>query len=240
MKIEKVTIKNFRGYKDETTIAIDDLTVFVGKNDMGKSTILEALDIFFNGKNAIAKIEKDDVNAANRMNGECDIILGVTFSDLPLNIVLDDTNETTLSSEYLVNTDGRLEIIKLFPNGGSEKVFFNALHPTNKNCEDLLLKKRPELQKIVKENEIECENRTINAELRKAIWNHFQENLNLQEIYIDANKISEKDLWEKLKNYMPLYALFQSDRKNSDGDSEVQDPMKLAVREILSAPNIVQ
>jgi AAA15 family ATPase/GTPase len=32
---------------------------------------------------------------------------------------------------------------------------------------------------------------------------------------------------------MPLYSLFQSDRKNSDGDSEVQNPMKLAVEEIL-------
>ena len=35
---------------------------------------------------------------------------------------------------------------------------------------------------------------------------------------------------------MPLYSLFQSDRKNSDGDSEVQNPMKLAVQEILKDP----
>lgn len=46
MKIKSVKIKNFRGYKDETKIDFDDLTVFVGKNDIGKSTILEALDIF--------------------------------------------------------------------------------------------------------------------------------------------------------------------------------------------------
>ena len=32
---------------------------------------------------------------------------------------------------------------------------------------------------------------------------------------------------------MPLFSLFQSDRKNSDGDSEVQNPMKSAVQEIL-------
>jgi hypothetical protein len=32
---------------------------------------------------------------------------------------------------------------------------------------------------------------------------------------------------------MPLYTLFQADRKNSDEDGEVQDPMRLAVREIL-------
>ncbi len=43
MKISQVKISNFRGYKDETTIDFNDLTVFVGKNDVGKSTVLEAL-----------------------------------------------------------------------------------------------------------------------------------------------------------------------------------------------------
>lgn len=38
---------------------------------------------------------------------------------------------------------------------------------------------------------------------------------------------------------MPLYALFQSDRKNSDGDNEIQDPLKEAVRQILSNDEIM-
>ena len=48
MKITKIKIKNFRSYKDEVEIELGDLTAFVGKNDIGKSTVLEALDIFFN------------------------------------------------------------------------------------------------------------------------------------------------------------------------------------------------
>ena len=48
MKINTVKIKNFRSYKDEINIEFGDLTAFVGKNDIGKSTVLEALDIFFN------------------------------------------------------------------------------------------------------------------------------------------------------------------------------------------------
>ena len=46
MKIKKVIIRNFRAYREQKIIDIDDLTVFVGKNDVGKSTTLEALDIF--------------------------------------------------------------------------------------------------------------------------------------------------------------------------------------------------
>ena len=52
----------------------------------------------------------------------------------------------------------------------------------------------------------------------------------------DRNKVQRyKDDKKYHHNNNPLlYALFQSDRKNSDGDSEVQDPLKEAVRQILN------
>lgn len=58
MKIDKIILENFRGYKKRTEISFDDLTVFIGKNDVGKSTILQALDIFFNEKDALKKLKK--------------------------------------------------------------------------------------------------------------------------------------------------------------------------------------
>ena len=61
MRITSLTLRNFRRYRNETTITFDDLTVLVGKNDVGKSTILEALDIFFNDGTGCIKIDKDDV-----------------------------------------------------------------------------------------------------------------------------------------------------------------------------------
>lgn len=48
MKLKEISIENFRGYKSRVTVTFEDLTAFVRKNDIGKSTILEALDIFFN------------------------------------------------------------------------------------------------------------------------------------------------------------------------------------------------
>ncbi len=60
----------------------------------------------------------------------------------------------------------------------------------------------------------------------------------MQDIEIEVAKIDAKNIWEQLKAYMPLYSLFQADRKNSDGDSKVQDPMRLAVKEILGDPAI--
>lgn len=234
MRIKTVKIKNFRGYKDEVEIQFGKLTAFVGKNDIGKSTILEALDIFFNDSKGVIKIDKDDVNKQALALNDTETIISVCFEELPANIIIDATNQTTLQAEYLLNLDGNLEIIKKFSNAGKEKVFIKANHPTNDICKELLQKKNTELQKIIRDNFISCDNQTINAVMRTAIWKHFNQDLGLSEIEIDVTKGDTKSIWDKLQLYLPLYSLFQSDRRNSDGDNEVQDPLKEAVRQILN------
>ena len=238
MRISQVKIKNFRGYRDEQIINFNDLTVFVGKNDVGKSSILEALDIFFNEKKGTIKLDKEDINKQSSGAGQTNIEISVVFEDLPESIIIDSTNQTTLNDEYLLTSDGKLEILKVYPNAGTEKVYIRAHHPTKLECADLLLKKQADLKKIIINNDILCDDRTRNAVMRRAIWMNYQDDLALDLVEIDASKEDAKNIWNQLKNYLPLYSLFQSDRKNSDGDSEVQDPMKLAVAEIFKDPEI--
>jgi len=238
MKIKSLRIQNFRGYKDETCIQFDDLTVIVGKNDVGKSTVLEALDIFFNDGKGVVKLEKDDVNKAALNIGENVITIAVTFQDLPATVIIDTSNETTLAGEFLLNNNGDLEIIKKYPNAGAAKVYIKANHPTHAECSDLLLVKNADLKRTLKKFEIECENQTVNASLREAIWKHFEDELAPAEVELDVTKGETKDIWEKLQTYLPFYILFQSDRKNSDNDSEVQDPLKKAVAQILAETEI--
>ena len=51
MNLVRVRLRNFRCYKDEISIDIGDITAFIGKNDSGKSSILDALSIFFEENN---------------------------------------------------------------------------------------------------------------------------------------------------------------------------------------------
>lgn len=234
MKLQSIKIKNFRGYREEIKVVFNDLTVFVGKNDIGKSTILEALDIFFNDGKGVVKIDKNDVNILEAQNGNQDTIISVCFSDLPDRIVIDSSVDTNLRDEYLLNADGCLEIIKKYKNGGAPKVYIKANHPTNIKCTDLMLKKNADLKRIIQTDGIECENLSINSVMRAAIWNHYSDDLQIQEIEIEATKEDAKKIWENISCYMPVYSLFQSDRKNSDGDNEVQDPLKEAVKQILN------
>ena len=233
MKIKSITLKNFRGYNRETTISFDNLTAFVGRNDIGKSTILEALDIFFNDGKGIVKMDKSDLNVEAKKHGDTEISITVRFDDLPGSIVIDSACETTFSSEYLLNPDGLLEITKRYPNGGNAKVFIRAQHPTNPACAALLQKKDSELRTIIEGADIVCNDRSNNPSMRAAIWQHYANDLRLSTVEIEVTKSNTKSIWERLQNYLPIYSLFQADRKNSDGDSEVQDPLREAVKAIL-------
>ena len=104
MKLREIILKNFRGYYVETRITIDDLTALIGKNDVGKSTILEALDIFFNQ----SKIDSVDRNVFH--TGE-ETVIGCVFDDLPAEITLENVT-TSFSKEYLINRDGNLEVLR--------------------------------------------------------------------------------------------------------------------------------
>ena len=65
MRIKSMTLQNFRRYSNAVTIEFENLTAFVGKNDAGKSSILEALDIFFNEGKGCVKLDKDDINTVS-------------------------------------------------------------------------------------------------------------------------------------------------------------------------------
>jgi len=232
MKIKKLILKNFRIFKEITTIDFDNLTVFIGKNDIGKSTILEVLEIFFNDKDARIKIDKDDLSKGTDSS---EILIGVVFEDLPKELIIDATVETNLEEEYLLNKDGNLEIHKIYLNGKLKETSILANHPNNPSLKDLLSLKISELKTRAQDLSIDLseEDKRVSSKIRKAIRENINEEIELEEISILVDKEGTKQIWEQLKNYMPLCALFQSDRENVDQDSEVQDPMRIAIKKIL-------
>lgn len=232
MRLESVTIKNFRCYRKEVVVQIRDLTTFVGKNDIGKSSVLEALEIFFN--NDTVKIEAQD---ANIYSGDSQVTITCEFSDLPPKLSLDAGAETTLTNEYLLTKDGTLKIRKVFEckSKPSVEVFLLARHPTAVGVNGLLELKEKDLQKIVKDKGLEVQLKG-NPGMRKAIWDAEPGLKLLDDVLIPVSKPKEdtKRVWEQLESYLPMFALFQSDRNSRDSDGEVQNPMKAAVQAALA------
>lgn len=110
MLLKKIILQNFRGYKNKHTIEVDQLTAFIGKNDAGKSSIFDALAIFFD--HPLAKIDSSDYCVHAGKIGE--LRIGCVFDNFPEQIVIDSTTTTTLKNEYLLNCNGELEIHKVY------------------------------------------------------------------------------------------------------------------------------
>ncbi|MDD2943901.1 MAG: ATP-binding protein [bacterium] len=231
MYIKSVILENFRAYKDRTVIPFTDLTAFIGKNDAGKSTILEALDIFFEG--GVKKIESDD---ASKTGDAKAVRIGVVFDRLPEEIILDTNVTTTFENEYLLNSEKDLEIHKTYNCSlSSPKVTISAcaVHPEAADVANLLQKSNKELKAIIKERNLQGKcNQTENPSMRLAIYQDHSD-LQLQLREVPLNDANGKAVWAAIQNYLPIFALFQSDRPSTDQDSEVQDPMKLAVKQAL-------
>ena len=174
MRLKKLSISNFRGYQDKVDIPISNLTTFIGRNDIGKSTILEALEIFFNNK--LVQIDIDDLNKQAYENGADEIVISCIFDDLPTEIVVDANKNTTFDNEFLLNSDGDLEIVKKYKVSGSklkENVYILCNHPTKEHYNDLLVLKNNDLKKRAQQLQINPSlyNASINVEsFSNCVW----------------------------------------------------------------------
>jgi energy-coupling factor transporter ATP-binding protein EcfA2 len=218
---------------DEISIDFDNITTLIGKNDSGKSTIMDALDIFLNDIDP----DKDD---GSKNGNPKDLAIICEFTNLPDELILDDTNPTNLSDEYLLNERGNLEIHKIYDGHLQSPKISSieacAYHPTIDGVKDLLQLKNAELKARAMELHIDLSgiDSRANAPIRKCIREHFDD-LRLSSIMIPLNEDNAKKIWAELLKYLPVFALFKSDRASTDQDPEAQDPLKTAVQEAIKA-----
>lgn len=229
MRLEKLILKNFRGYQGEHSIDINSLTALVGRNDVGKTTILDALGIFFEHK--LCKYDTTD-KCVDCIDND-DVAIGCIFSEVDAPIILDATSITSLKEEYLLNSEGKLEIYKIFVKGkGNGSVQAKCIAPSVKGAKSLLTKKNDELKTIAESIGVNEADKRSNVSLRKEIYKEIGD-LKLKEAFIKLNAEEGKVICEKIYEKLPHFALFRADRPSTDEESEVQDPMKSAVQTAL-------
>lgn len=228
MKLNKLKVKNFRCYKEEFEITFRDLTAIIAKNDIGKSTILEALDSFFN----LEKLESGDRSVGLRNSDDVEITC--YFEDIPDELIIDTDNKISPRREYLLNEEGFLEIKRVYKGAipKCDNVIVNSYHPSFENYNDLFDLKIAQLRRRASDIGVNLTNvnETIKSALRHAIWS----NVAHEELLLEETQLEIKStIWKELQNSLPMYQLFKSDRPSSDQDAEAQDPIKFAIKAAL-------
>jgi len=231
MKLVRLRIRNFRCYKDEIAFDFEEMTAFIGKNDVGKSSVMDALDIFLN------EGTPDKHDAAKKGDGK-DLTIICEFKDVPGEAIIDDNVPTNFQIEHLLNAQGLLEIHKTYSGHTATpkctSIASYAIHPTADGVRDLIQLKNSELKKRAKDLKIDLSgiDPKVNAQLRKSIRDSVGD-LKLQPVLVPLNDENAKKTWDGIKVYIPVLALFKSDRASTDQDPEAQDPLKTAVKEAI-------
>jgi predicted ATP-dependent endonuclease of OLD family len=131
MKIKSIRIQNFKTFGSEPAVSFsfNDLTALIGENSVGKSNILEALDLFFNF--AKAKISIKSFHHDNYLKP---ILIEVTFQGLnneelkTFKSHLDEINNLTITQHIVaVSGDEERELNEV---GEDEIDFVESKHGT--------------------------------------------------------------------------------------------------------------
>lgn len=237
MRLIKLRLKNFRCYQAETIFELDDLTAIIGKNDIGKSAILEAMDAFFNDS-----IDKSDLSTTADNNT---IELTFYFEGIPPEVVLDTSVSSSPEDEGLLNGEGLLEIKKVIIFGARKSVAISLIanHPSDDRLTNLLSMKNTALKSYADELGVNLDgvNKRKNPPIRQAIRDYVGGNRSLKEFKVDGNVDTEdnlKAIWSSLKKLLPIFSLFKSDKSFDDKDGDIKDPLQSAIDEALGLPDI--
>lgn len=190
MKLQKLSIKNYKSLKDIDCINFDDLTTIIGENDSGKTSIIEFIEIMLTNKipNELeyGKYPGDEEN--NEIEGIVEFILA--------------EEEINILGEYLSN-DKKLIIKKIFRK--------DSVHETSVKT-TLYKDERFNTYKTMKANELSGLLEAYKLEPKS------NNTLRIQaiETYLQTNDIEVKEDWKiinfnELKDYLPTIVKYGVD-----------------------------
>jgi predicted ATP-dependent endonuclease of OLD family len=237
MRLVKIKIKNFRCYKEETAFYLDDLTAIIGKNDVGKSAVVEAIDGFFNDT-------VDPGDLSNEADGNS-IELTCFFEGISEEIILDTSVASSPKEEGILNLEEQLEVKKIFTFAAkkSTATYLIANHPSDERLSNLLSMKNTPLKNYAQEigADLDGVNKRKNPPIRAAIRDHIGGGREVRELKVDGNIDNEdniKAVWNSIKKLLPIFSLFKADKAFDDKDGDIKDPLQSAINEALALPEI--
>jgi putative ATP-dependent endonuclease of the OLD family len=222
MRLVKAVISNFRGIQGLTEITFNNFNTIVGKNDAGKSTILKALNVFFNE----VPFNKDDINVFADTN----VTIELYFKVDDENQIIRYDDETIFVLKEILSEDGLLRIKKVWDitraRITSETYIYRKIYETN----DYLLLNKEDILELCNQlgiiNEEEIEYKEIRIRLAHKLETMATPFYYDYEKLLTSGKSKSKMLNDCLKNVLPKFEYFPADTSLSDSDTAIQNFFK--------------
>jgi len=220
-------------------IRLGPLSTIVGQNDVGKSTILRALEVFFESK---PKLDEADVNDAAKP--EDNVVIEVSFDSLPAEVAFEEGVLTTLAEEMLLDSAGALRIRKTYPRDNLSKPTIELV--TTDYSDD-----RFAALTALKEKELNSRCAALGIEVSKSgrsVTNKgkresIRQEALKQEVPLVTRALplsATDDLWKALLASLPDFHLFEADTKLGVGETSFQSEFKPVIRTAAETPEVVQ
>ena len=210
MKIDQITIQNYRGIRDKQIIPINNFSSIVGKNDSGKSIVINAIASFLDPK-TYKLVESDFNNINSEVTIEC------RFHDENIREIL-----TNKIKSKIKKTDGLDELLndiifdnKIFiqksslnPKDNFSSIMYLQQEYVDDDFKNLYSKSDDELKTIL-------EKYSIVIPISGSGRNSKMEKVKQIKAYCNNNSIDREDIWVedlyKISDLLPAVELFVSD-----------------------------
>ncbi len=202
LKLDSIEIKGLKCYEDSGVIPLHDLTVFIGENDAGKSTIFDAIEYFFNNRQPLINDYREDVD---RIEIKCIFTVTENIEELE-DFILED----------------KITIQKVFPKNGAIiiEVIGNSFIDTDLNIFNDM--NATDLTSLLERLGLEPQR---NLELRKVFLQEYvtENSPEQEECFIEIT-------WKKVSGYIPIFQRYSSSDYGNP-TSTIRKTLELVYRE---------
>jgi len=223
MKLKKIKLENFHGVAGAAEVNLRDFTVLVGRNDVGKSTLLKALDLFLNGGTP-------SIDSKNVLSPESIVAIDLAFSPPSTPIVIDESISTSFSAEQLLDEDGLLRVRREWDTGATKPAPKTYIRRKTFGDDDFLLATEKDL--IKKCGQLGIETKKGNGE----DFNNVEKRQKLRDALSDNGVVASyewlllptsgtsraKLIHDSIKTLLPPFQYFRADASLDESDTAIQ------------------
>jgi len=180
MKLISLSVQGFRPFCDPIEVDFDQLTVFIGNNDSGKSSLIDILDIALD-KNKKPD-DKDFYTCSNSINAEKIVVV--------LNFSLEPKDKKAL--EYAIDNELTFQVIYTKQD---VKQQFRKLVPKDKElCVDFKNLKADEQRALIQKYDSPALITATNSDLRTVWYDEFVKSIEKEKAWEDVDRNFQKIL----------------------------------------------